>query len=326
MRFHLLTLLAAATTSNALVLHPARPHRPVFSPAAKPAAATALHGLRGGTVRASAVSGALAGAWAIPAATGIAAVAGSLAYIRQAYIFSLSYGLAMLGIGGAVLSCAPLSPLLLAHASLVTAYGARLFAFLFWRQKFQPSYDAEGRLAPLEKTPRPQRTPIILSTAIFYGLMAAPLLFHYQSAPFAVGVASAVSAAGSALAAVGLLYEAVADQQKSIFKAALRADGKPDALFTGGLYSTSRHPNYLGEMAFWLGSFVAGAPALVAPGVPLLSRALRLVASGLGLAGIFFIMLSATKRLEGKQAQKWRPSAAFDKYYLSTNALLPKLI
>ena len=65
MRVLPLTLLAAATTSNALVLHPARTHRPVFSPTAKPAAATALHGLRGGTVRASAVSGALAGAWAI---------------------------------------------------------------------------------------------------------------------------------------------------------------------------------------------------------------------------------------------------------------------
>merc|ERR1719272_2656905 len=250
----LVLCLLAASGSNALVLHPARAHRPVLSPTAtKPAAVTALYGLRGSTVRASAVSGALAGAWAIPTAvsgalagawaiptaTGIAAVACSLAYIRQAYVFSLSYGLAMLGIGGAVLSCAPSSPLLFAHPSLVTAYGARLFAFLFWRQKFQPSYDAEGRLAPLDKTPRPQRTPIILSTAIFYGLMAAPLLFHYQSAPFVVGVASIVSAAGSALAAVGLLYEAVADQQKSLFKAALRADGKADALFTGGLYSTS---------------------------------------------------------------------------------------
>ena len=35
---------------------------------------------------------------------------------------------------------------------------------------------------------------------------------------------------------------------------------------------------------------------------------------------------SATKRLEGKQAAKYRPSAAYDKYYLSSNALLPRLV
>ena len=46
---------------------------------------------------------------------------------------------------------------------------------------------------------------------------------------------------------------------------------------------------------------------------------------GLGIAGIFFIMLSATKRLEGKQAEKYRPSAAYDSYFLSTNALIPRL-
>ena len=35
-------------------------------------------------------------------------VAGTLAYIHQAYIFSLSYGLAMAAIGGAVLLCSDL--------------------------------------------------------------------------------------------------------------------------------------------------------------------------------------------------------------------------
>ena len=53
------------------------------------------------------------------------------------------------------------------HAMLVAAYGARLFAFLLWRQKFQPGYDGEARLKSLDKTPRLKRTPIILSTAIF---------------------------------------------------------------------------------------------------------------------------------------------------------------
>jgi hypothetical protein len=43
----------------------------------------------GGKVSASLLSGALTGSLAVPAATGIAAAAGTLAYIHQAYIFSL---------------------------------------------------------------------------------------------------------------------------------------------------------------------------------------------------------------------------------------------
>lgn len=78
--------------------------------------------------------------------------------------------------------------------------------------------------------------------------------------------------------------------------------------------------------SFWSGSFLAGLPALAAPGVSLVVKALRAIASGLGLAGIYFIMLSATKRLETRQAEQHRPSAYYDKYFLSSGALLPKLL
>jgi len=218
-----------------------------------------------------------------------------------------------------------MAPLLKVHAVLVALYGARLFVFLLWRQKFQPSYDGEARLKPLDKTPRLQRTPIIASTALFYSLLASPLLFHAQLAPL-LGGAALLSAIGSAVAALGLVYEAVADQQKSLFKMALRRAGREDELYVGGLFASSRHANYFGELVFWTGSFVAGFPALVAAGMPLGVRLLRALASGLGLAGIFFIMLSATARLESKQAQRCRPSAAYDKYFMSSNTLLPKLL
>jgi steroid 5-alpha reductase family enzyme len=154
--------------------------------------------------------------------------------------------------------------------------------------------------------------------------MASPLLYHVKVAPLA-GVAARVSTGGAALAAVGLLYEAVADQQKSLHKIGLRADGKPDSLYTRGVYSNSRHANYAGEIAFWAGSFVAGAPAIFAAGAPLYVRALRALCSGLGLAGIVFIMLSATKRLEGRQADKWGSTAEYKQYLDSSNSLFPKL-
>jgi steroid 5-alpha reductase family enzyme len=283
--------------------------------------------LRGGTTSIHAsVAAAIAGPFAVPTAAGIAAVAGTLAYIHQAYIFSLSYGLTMAGIGAAVLMAAPTSTLLTVHAGLVTAYGIRLFAFLLWRQKFQPGYDGAERLKALDKTPPLQRTPVIISTAVFYALMASPLLYHVKAVPFA-GLAALVSTLGSALAFAGLAIEAIADQQKSLFKMALRRDGKGDELYTGGVYAKSRHANYLGEMAFWLGSFIAGLPAIfVGVGVPLSVRLVRALNASLGLAGIMFIMLSATKRLEGKQAVKYGTSGkeGYERYCQSSGSLLPK--
>jgi protein-S-isoprenylcysteine O-methyltransferase Ste14 len=54
--------------------------------------------------------------------------------------------------------------------------------------------------------------------------------------------------AGVALAGVGLLIEAVADEQKLEAKRAAPAEP-----VMGGLYSWCRHPNYLGEILFHLG-------------------------------------------------------------------------
>ena len=59
----------------------------------------------------------------------------------------------------------------------------------------------------------------------------------------------------------------------------LRAAGQTDELYVGGVWAASRHANYFGELVFWLGSFIAGLPALVAAGTPLYVRALRAAAA-----------------------------------------------
>ena len=66
-----------------------------------------------------------------------------------------------------------------------------------------------------------------------------------QAAPLA-GLAARVSGLGCAVASFGWAYEAVADQQKSLYKMGLRADGKEDELYTGGVWAASRHANYFG--------------------------------------------------------------------------------
>ena len=48
----------------------------------------------------------------------------------------------------------------------------------------------------------------------------------------------------------------------------LRANKQPNELYKGGLYGYSRHANYLGEILFWIGSWLAGFPAITAAAVP----------------------------------------------------------
>jgi len=54
----------------------------------------------------------------------------------------------------------------------------------------------------------------------------------------------------------GILLETVADDQR--FMASISGKLSPDETFKTGLWSISRHPNYLGEIAFWWGLFLFG--------------------------------------------------------------------
>ena len=342
MKSYLLAVLAVGASALAPLPHAHVVPRPALArtptptmlglPWAKAAApATA-------TVAATGLASTLAGPLALPACTAIATVPCALAMIRQAYVFSLSYGLAAAAIGGAVLRAAGAgaAPLLKLHAQLVLAYGLRLFAFLFWRQEVAAKEEWTRKLTALDKTPRAERVPLIVSTAFFYALMTSPLLFHYQAGALAPTL---MAKAGAAVAAAGLAIEAVADQMKSFDKMRLKAQGAAPRLYTGGLYAISRHANYLGEIVFWVGSFMMGAPALlVGAGAGWGAAAIalgRIAASGLGLAGIVFIMLSATKRLEGRQAES-APSVwpvlmadgeldSYEKYVARTSKLVPFL-
>ena len=50
------------------------------------------------------------------------------------------------------------------------------------------------------------------------------------------------------------------------------------------------------------------------------------VCSALGISGITFNMLGATKRLEGKQAEAYAGQPNYDAWVASSNALLPKVL
>lgn len=130
-----------------------------------------------------------------------------------------------------------------------------------------------------------------------FALKSLYLVFALQAvlawivaAPFLAGMAGArpfgaFDAIGAAIAAFGLLFEAIGDAQMSRFKADPASAGQ---VMDGGLWRYTRHPNYFGEACVWWGfavmalsgAGVAGAWCLASP---LLMTALLLKVSGVSL-------------------------------------------
>ncbi len=126
------------------------------------------------------------------------------------------------------------------------------------------------------------------SLYLVFGLQA--LLAWIVSAPLLAGMAGAsplgiLDIVGFALAAAGIVFEAVADRQMARFKADPANRGR---VMDRGLWRTTRHPNYFGEACVWWGLWLlalAADPAGAAWTVvsPLLMTVLLLRVSGVSL-------------------------------------------
>jgi steroid 5-alpha reductase family enzyme len=90
------------------------------------------------------------------------------------------------------------------------------------------------------------------------------ILIWFIAAPTVAAVLSSrarmewLDYAGTALAAIGLLFEAVADFQLASFRNDPTNKGK---VMQRGLWAWSRHPNYFGETLLWWGFFLLGFSA-----------------------------------------------------------------
>jgi steroid 5-alpha reductase family enzyme len=98
------------------------------------------------------------------------------------------------------------------------------------------------------------------------GIMLFPTLLVFLGClPLAFGVGRSVEPVvlvlGAAVTFAALALETVADQQLLRF----RRTHPPGAICDEGLWRYSRHPNYCGEVAFWLGIWILG----LADGAPL---------------------------------------------------------
>lgn len=234
---------------------------------------------------------------------------------RQGWAFSVGYGFSVMTMGLIILrSFANLSGTALLLARAVTFYGFRLGGFLLFRNTTVKSKGEQ--MKTFDKTPRLKRIPFAASVALFYAFMTTPALYSARSAGTVLqGPLETLSKVGAGIAWVGALVEAISDAQKYVAKS--KAQDKDTFVGpTEGLYRISRHPNYLGELIFWFGLFLGGAPSFGK------SFIIPWVCSLFGLYGIYSIMTMATARLDKKQAETYGGQEKYDSWKKSVAAPL----
>ncbi len=115
---------------------------------------------------------------------------------------------------------------------------------------------------------------------------------------------------GFALSLFGLVYETIADHQKTTFK-----KKNPTKLITTGLWATSRHPNYFGEILVWWGTLIVV--------LPYLSGATYLVAFGPAFITVLLLFVSGVNLLEKSWKEKYGKEDYFKEYVRQTSIFIP---
>ena len=231
-------------------------------------------------------------------------------FVSFIYVFNYGYGLALALIGTALLALMPSAQAALI-GGIAIAFGLRILRFTYTRYR-AGSYSGHVERQQQANTTTP--LPVKLVVWIFVSWLMAfelmPLYFVARStdgepwAPWAT--------AGGLLMLLGLVAEAIADNQKQAAK-----ERNPSGFVTAGLFRLVRHPNYLGEIVFQLGLIVACLGSVSG------WREILLAVP----APIYVIILMSYAALDGdrQQASRYGDDPAYQQYRSATGRLLPGL-
>jgi steroid 5-alpha reductase family enzyme len=245
---------------------------------------------------------------------GLALLISAVGFYRVVYFISVGYAFSVVAMALAVLV------LLYPNATwasalqnvLLIVWGLRLGIYLV-RREFKSSYASEaarvhqGSAAMLMA----RRALIWVGVSLLYVAMFSPSLF-VSITPQGAAASWAIipQAIGLALMAGGLLLEAAADRQKSNFKAV-----QPKRFCDAGLYRVVRCPNYLGEITFWVGNWIAAIGFYNTP--------FRWVVALIGAVCIVLIMIGSAKRLEESQGARYGAMPDYQEYVRTVPVLFP---
>ena len=245
----------------------------------------------------------------------VCAVLCAVGFYKFVYFLSIGYGFAVAGGGIAILIMALVlgtnAPIwvLLVQAALFVAYGIRLSGFLLVREIKSASYKKTFKEVSGEKNP-----PIFVLVAIWvsvtvlYTAQVSPMLFRVTNNTESI----VLPIVGFVISILGLILEAVADNQKSAQKKV-----RPDMVATEGLYKICRCPNYLGEIIFWTGIFVGGFDTYATIG--------QWITAVLAYVCIVYIMFNGAQRLEKRQMARYGDNEEYNTYANKTPIIIPLL-
>ena len=246
----------------------------------------------------------------------VCAVLSAVGFYKFVYFLSIGYGFAVAGGGIAIFVMALINPteapiwILLIQAALFVAYGVRLSGFLLVRELKTASYkktfqevSGEGKKMPFFVL-----FTIWISVTVLYVAQVSPMLFRYDN----VASDLLLPLIGIVISILGLVLESVADNQKSAQKKV-----RPDMVATQGLYKLCRCPNYLGEIIFWTGVFIAGITAYATVG--------QWITAIVAYVCIVFIMFNGAQRLEKRQMARYGENEEYNTYANKTPIIIPFL-
>ena len=112
---------------------------------------------------------------------------------------------------------------------------------------------------------------------------------------------------------VGFATEVIADSQKSAFKSDPANEG---SFISSGLWSWSRHPNYLGEIVLWTGVAILALPVLSGwRWVTLISPL---------FVTVLLTKVSGIPMLEARAEERWGDDERYRRYVERTSVLIPR--
>lgn len=192
------------------------------------------------------------------------------------------------------------------QTGLVTAWGLRLGTFLFMRilkdghdRRFNNVRDSPGTFFVYWT---------IQAVWVFMTLLPT-LMLNSERRDVPLGTRDYV---GWSVWGLGFAAEAIADQQKWLFKRDPENAGK---FIQSGLWAYSRHPNYFGEILQWSGLWLSASSVM--EGLQYLSVASPLF--------VWFLLryVSGIPILEKQAMKKWGSEPAFQEYIKNTPLLWP---
>jgi steroid 5-alpha reductase family enzyme len=203
----------------------------------------------------------------------------------------------------------PPSPRELIISLLVVIWSLRLSSFLYFRIH---RTGKDGRFDQLKTSPIRFLVPWTLQGLWVFLTMIVVIVINSQSdSASALGIWDGL---GLSIWILGFGIEAIADKQKTVFNTEPNNQGK---WIDCGLWSYSRHPNYLGEILLWTGIAFFGISCFTG---------LERVA---WVSPIFIYLLltkvSGIPILDKRALEKWGEDPEYQKYRENTPALLPRL-